>query len=230
MLKLKLIVILAGLLLLCMNGMAQASLTTIGTAGYDSDGDGTIEIDEKYNLIWDDDNNGNSVIWLDYRNPVATWSNQDTWAKNIDSDPSRFIINLDHGYSVTWNDAAWRLPSAGADPQTGPNQTSSEMGHLWDIELGFDAGDNPSEAQLNATDFDFLFNSFFWTGTLGSTGTAYTFYMANGQQYSAADYTTRYGMAIRSGQVSEVPVPGAIWLLGSGLIGLMGFGRKLKKA
>jgi hypothetical protein len=28
--------------------------------------------------------------------------------------------------------------------------------------------------------------------------------------------------------VSEVPIPGAVWLLGSGLIGIIGFRRKLK--
>ena len=29
--------------------------------------------------------------------------------------------------------------------------------------------------------------------------------------------------------VSTVPIPGAVWLLGSGLIGLVGFRKKLKK-
>jgi len=35
-------------------GSAKATLTTIGTVTYGG---------MNYNLIWDDDNNGNSVIW-----------------------------------------------------------------------------------------------------------------------------------------------------------------------
>jgi len=37
-----------------------------------------------------------------------------------------------------------------------------------------------------------------------------------------------YGLAVRSGQVSDVPVPGAIWLLGSGLADVVAFGRRRK--
>ncbi|MCP3873898.1 MAG: VPLPA-CTERM sorting domain-containing protein [Desulfobacteraceae bacterium] len=33
-------------------------------------------------------------------------------------------------------------------------------------------------------------------------------------------------MAVRCGQVSAIPVPGAVWLLGSGLFGLTGLRRK----
>ncbi len=214
--KKKFAVITIGLALLCITSLAQATLTTIGTAGYDSDGNGAIQTDENYNLIWDDNNNGNSVIWLDYRQPVATWANQNTWAANIDSNPASFIINLDPGYSVNWIDTDWRLPSAGANPQTGYNQTSSEMGHLWYTELGFSEGDTPTEPDLNASNFDWLFNSFFWTGTAGTSGLAWEFNMANGKQYCPADYTSYYGLAVRSGYVSAVPVPSAIWLFGSG--------------
>ncbi len=210
-----------GLAMLCITSLAQASLTTIGTAGYDSDGNGAIQTDENYNLIWNDNNNGNSVVWLDYRQPVATWESQNAWVSNIDSDPTGFVINLDPGYSVDWIDADRRLPSADANPQTGYNQTSSEMGHLWYTELDFNEGDTPTAEELNASNFDWLFNSFFWTSTAGTAGTAWEFHMANGSQYCPADYTSHYGLAVRSGQVLEIPVPGAIWLLGSGSVVLI---------
>ena len=58
----------AVLFLLTITGMANATLTTIGTASY-NDGTGSAD----YNLIWDDNNNGNSVVWLDYANSAPNW-------------------------------------------------------------------------------------------------------------------------------------------------------------
>jgi hypothetical protein len=46
---------------------SNATLTTTGTATHNG---------SNYNLIWDDDNNGNSVVWLDYTNDALTWSEQ----------------------------------------------------------------------------------------------------------------------------------------------------------
>ena len=65
-----------GLIVFGVTGMANASLTNIGTATYNG-------ID--YNLIWDDDNNGNSLVWLDYSNTAISWENQMAWAAGIDS-------------------------------------------------------------------------------------------------------------------------------------------------
>ncbi len=156
-----------GLGLLMVTGLAQASLTTIGTAAYeyDLDGDGFFDAHENYNLIWDDDNNGNSVVWLDYSNPVDTWQNQMDWAAGLEA---AITINLDAGYSVIW-DSAWRLPETvdgpwdyGYDGTTtaGYNITSSEMGHLYYEELGnLGSYDTSGAAQtgyglVNTGDFD----------------------------------------------------------------------------
>lgn len=73
-------VLVTGLFLLTMTGLAQADLTTIGTATYD-DGTGS----KNYNLIWDDNNKGNSVIWLDYSNALTNWTAQKAWAAGLDS-------------------------------------------------------------------------------------------------------------------------------------------------
>ena len=65
--------------LLTMIGIAQATLTVIGTAQFN--GTGT-----EYNLIWEDDNNGNSVVWLDYCNTPAIWQNQTAWAVGLNNE------------------------------------------------------------------------------------------------------------------------------------------------
>ena len=50
-------------------------------------------------------------------------------------------------------------------------------------------------------------------------------------QYVAFNYTnTQYGFyGIDNLDFEPVPIPGAVWLLGSGLAGLVGLGRKAKK-
>ena len=41
--------------------------------------------------------------------------------------------------------------------------------------------------------------------------------------------STYYNMSELTAQADRVPIPGAVWLLGSGLIGLVGLRRKIKK-
>ncbi len=204
-----------GLGLIMMTGLAQASLTTIGTANY---------LGSDYNLIWDDDNNGNSVVWLDYSNDMDTWQNQTNWATSLDS---AITINTP-GYNVTWDDESWRLPYAGIDGNNigfGYEVTTSEMGHLYYVELG-----NVADGGLqNIGDFNNLIEGGYETGFYwaypGAFGIPADFHMSGGYQHDmiSPGQSGGYGLAIRSAQVSSaVPVPGAIWLLGPGLAGLVG--------
>ena len=221
------------LFFLTITGMANAALTTIGTATYG----GT-----ERNLIWDDDNNGNSVVWLDYSNAQANWSSQNTWAAGLDS---ALTYNIDPAaYTVTWDDAAWRLPSTVDGPDSwgndgttmaGYNITSSEMGHLYYEELGnlgYYATDGtspqPGWGLNNTGDFNSLIALWYWSGTEYADNPGYPWYfdMKDGIQYHRHELDKGYGLAVRSGQVSAVPVPAAIWLLGSGLAGLAALGRR----
>jgi hypothetical protein len=175
-------------------GIAPAALTTIGTAtyhGYD------------YKLIWDDDNNGNSVVWLDFSAPTEDWCVPMAWVTSLDS---QLIYHIDAQYSVIWVDDAWRLPSAGTDPQNDYNQTSSEMGHLWYSEFGFKQGDTPNATELNAaSDFDHLVDFWYWSGTEHAIHPelwAWDFNMNYGMQSNHSKEGHNYGLAVRSGQVS----------------------------
>ena len=82
---------------------AQAGLTTIGTATY-YDGAGH---SADYNLIWDDDNNGNSVVWLDYTRGPANWIDMNAWSSELNGE-GVLTYNIDPGYEVTWN-GDWRF-------------------------------------------------------------------------------------------------------------------------
>ena len=128
-------VLVTGLFFLIMVGLAQAALTTIGTATYGG---------SDYNLIYDDDDTGHGgggLVWLDYSNPPANWTDQKDWAAGLDLG---LTYNIDSAYIVTWNDTAWRLPDTidgtydySCDGATtgGYNITTSEMGHLYYTEL-----------------------------------------------------------------------------------------------
>ncbi len=239
----KLLGITAGLILLGMVGMvgmAQATLVTIGTATYSG---------SDYNLIWDDDNNGNSVIWLDYSNAQSSWSIQNSWATGLDSFLS---YNLNPAYSVTWDDSSWRLPdtvNVYLSPLESFNNTSSEMGHLFYTELGnigymnTDGTNNPIPPApdyflQNVGDFNNLVADWYWSETeyLTSEDRRWLFNMYHGYQgATTADGSQDgygYGLALRTGQVTVAPVPepSTILLLGSGLFGLAWYSRKRKKA
>ena len=216
--KRKFIGVLAGLILLGMTGMAQASLTTIGTAWYGPN---------EYKLIWDDDNNGQSVVWLDYSHTQSTWDNQKYWAEVILGEV--LIMDLYSSYSVEWT-STWRLPYAGLNPLRDYNQTSSEMGHLFYEELGLlsyaDRNDDMvTNDELNTSNFDNLIASWYWSVADYDyiQDVSGRFMMNYGYQgpYNGPFIDGGYGLAVRSGQVSTVPVPGTIVFLASGLVGLV---------
>ena len=223
------------LLLVGFFSISEATLITIGTAGYDSNGDG---VEEYYNLIWDNDNNGKSLVWLDYNRHGDPWSEQMSWAVGLSLTP-----NLYDGYSVVWTDTTWRLPDAHNWDGSGPDQlynvTDSEMGHLFLVELGIktypDRYYDVTDVILNSLEFDNLSASRYWLGTeyadLGHPGCAWYFDMFVGSQGVTlyVDNTPSKGMAVRSGQITytaPIPEPSTIILFGLGIIGLAGLSRK----
>ena len=231
-----------GVFLLCLAGAAGATLTTIGTATYSG---------SDYKLIWDDDNNGKSVVWLDYTNGLTTWANQTAWASGLGA---VLTINLDSGYFVTWDDPNWRLPSTvdgpyvfGYDGTTtgGYNITTSEMGHLYYQELGnlgYMATDGsfpqPGWGLANTGGFDNLQSWWYWSGTEYSAvlvlDCAWNFNMdRENQHYGHEVFNNGYGLALRGGQVdgqvaAPTPIPAPVLLLGTGLLGLMPMIRQKK--
>jgi len=224
--------VLAGIALLyalfCMTGFSQATLTTIGTATYAG-------LD--YKLIWDDNNNGNSVVWLDY----SKTGNIRSWVSGLDGN---LTYNINPGYTVDWGNNFWRLPATvdgkyilGWDGTTtgGYNVTNSEMGHLFYEELGNlgyyainGTRPQPGYGLNNTGDFDNLIASWYWSGAAYAyfSTHAWGFNMNLGSQAASVRSTYGYGLAVRTGHVSSAPVPGAIWLLGSGIIVLAAMRRR----
>lgn len=118
----------------------------------------------------------------------------------------------------------WALPSAGASPQRGYNQTGTQFGQLFYDELGGTAYNNIP----NTANFTNEQAYAYWPGTeyAFNSGVAWLFLTYGGyQDYDFKDIQL-YAWAVSPGQVSAVPVPGAVWLFGTGLLGLLGLKRR----
>jgi hypothetical protein len=171
-------------------------------------------------LIYDDDLD---ITWLADANYAKTsgydadgfmsWSEAMTWASSL----------VYGGYSD------WRLPTS--DTCSSYNCTDSEMGHLFYNELGGEA----FSSILFSTDPDLaLFTnvqlSLYWSGSEYAPGTVYAwvFGFGDGVQYALGKSNVIYAWAVHSGDVGApaVPVPAAVWLFGSGLIGLAAVTRR----
>jgi len=202
-------------LVLGVAGIAGATLEVIGTASYQG---GT------YNLIYEDDQ---GLVWLDYTNGYPSWGTQVSWASGLNN-LGVLTYNLNPGINFSWEEgSSWRLPSTGANPQIGYNQTTSEMGHLYYNSLGNSAG-----GHLVTTPFDHLQADNYWSGTEFSLDpiAAWFFYFNNGAEGYYYKDVGFYALAVRPGGVGSAPVPepSTMLLLASGLVGLAGY-RKLRK-
>ncbi len=127
----------------------------------------------------------------------------------------------DSGYAPTTTDGSdggWR--NVAGNPV-------SEMGHMYYVNLANQSGSGLN----NKGDFTNLQPYYYWSGTKLSSSFGWFFITADGRQefsYSSR-YNEFYAWAVRPGDVSAVPIPAAVWLFGSGLIGLIGWSKRKQR-
>ncbi len=175
------------------------------TSGYDIDG----------RMTWADAN-----TWVAGLNVggVADWRLPDTVdVGNDGATYSNIYQGVDFGYNIT---------------------THSELSNMFYNVLGNTAfydtsGDatgctTPNYCLTNTGPFSNLQSYHYWSATkyAGSTGYAWVFIMRTGNQGFYLEGSSLYGWAVHEGDVGAVPVPAAVWLFGSGFLGLIGVARR----
>lgn len=174
-----------------------------------------------------------NITWLANANHAGTamiWADANAWAAGL---------NLG---GVT----GWRLPNTAAGGSCffgGSNPlicgynvdpASSEMAHLFYVTLGdtalFDNGGifQPTNGLTNTGPFSNI-QTVYWSSTMFDPFFPWAFQFFDGKQTQFQMTESLYAWAVHAGDVgvpSAVPVPAAAWLLGSGLLGLVGVARR----
>ena len=143
-----------------------------------------------------------------------TWWGAQAWANNL----------------TLGGVTGWSLPSTPIE-DFGYNVTSSQMGDLFYNQLGVSAGSSiATSTNPNYNLFTNLQIYVYWSGSEYAPfpGGAWDFNTYNGDQGSIIYYKDHLllAWAVRPGDVAAVPVPGAFWLFGSAMVGLMGLKRR----
>jgi len=166
------------------------------------------------------------VTWDDWRLPKNTPINGSTWSiSNVKRDGT-----ADFGSNISESGTLY----AGS--------TASEMAYMFYNSLNNDGkfqinGDVRTDGTYGLINIGPFINlrtdddDIYWSSTKhpSDDNSAFWFNFDNGVQYtSGTSYSYNRAWAVRDGDVAAAPIPGAVWLLGSGLIGIVGIRRRYR--
>lgn len=182
-----------------------------------------------------------NITWLanaNYAGFAMNWDEANTWATGLNP----------YGSIIT----GWRLPTvtdtgtpgcdyafSGTDCGYNVNTATGEMAHMFYTTLGNKAYYNTSGVGpqtgwglTNTGPFSNVQSNVYWSATEYAPDTIYAWIVAtsSGVQTYGDKPNNNYTWFVHSGDVgaavSSVPVPAAVWLFGSGLLGLIGVARR----
>lgn len=211
-----------------MKGIAALLIAVMFVLGFSSQANATLIVrgtDTLGNqLVYDTDFN---TTWYDFTNASDSWQNQMNWAS---------ALTVDFGGLI----GGWRLPTSlnrdGTGPCTSYNCTDSEMGHLDYTELGvprpFGSSDFTDGLTGEARSFLNLTPSIYWSSTEVDSGNAWAYdFNAHNQGINNKTQFPRLAMAVHDGDVAaaKIPEPATLLIFGSGVLALIGLGRRTKR-
>ena len=172
---------------------------------------GGMVYDTVNNITWAADANLAQTSGYD-ADGLMTWANAVAWADQLTLG----------GYTD------WSLPTT-VPALSGYNQKGSQMGDLFYTQLG--GVSNTSIATTHNANYILFTNVqsyVYWSGSeyAPNPSGAWYFNTFSGYQGFNTKGLQLYAWAVRPGDVAAVPVPGAFWLFGSAMVGLMGLKRR----
>ena len=173
--------------------------------------DGGMVYDDVNNITWAADANLAKTSGYDADGQM-TWAGAVAWADQLTLG----------GYTD------WSLPTT-VPAVYGYNQKGSQLGDLFYNQLGGVAGNSIATTHNdNYNLFTNVQSYVYWSGSEYAPYpyNAWNFLTTNGVQTIYNKDDQFYAWAVRPGDVAAVPVPGAFWLFGSALVGLMSLKRR----
>ncbi len=150
------------------------------------------------------------------------------WMKNANAaGPMNWQAAKDWAAGLTiGGSTGWRLPTADTVCGNKFNCVNSELGHLYYVELGVTQGNKiTSSTNTNFGLFTNVQDLGYWTSTpdaASPTTLAWYFNTLNGRQGSFNQGSFNYAWAVHSGDITIVPEPGVLGLLGVGALAWAG--------
>lgn len=151
-----------------------------------------------------------------------------TWAIPITVPKTWQNASADAAALVIGDATDWRLPYTHVPDGAGPTTTApcvscvdNELGYMFAVNLG---------GTLPSTEFPDLESTSYWSATQYDADKAWAVHSLTGiSDWSFKAATSgRHGWAVHEGNIGVIPVPAAVWLFGSGLVGLIGVARRKK--
>ncbi|NJA04148.1 PEP-CTERM sorting domain-containing protein [Methylococcaceae bacterium WWC4] len=224
---------------------AEAALVDMG---------GGLLYDNVLDVTWLQDANyahttGYSATGVDTTTGRMTWDAANTWATNLVYHDS--VRNVDYGgwqlaSALPVNGVSYNMTRAfDGSTDNGFNITSqnSMLMYMLYVNLGligvvdtsgnFTYHDGPYGNGTYPANFNVpviglvhdLMTKPYWSSEYDAT-TAFIGNMSGGGQATNPKTNQYFAWAVHQGNIAAVPVPGAVWLFGTGLLGLLGLRRK----
>lgn len=239
----------AGILMVIGGAVQAAPISGQGTwettlQGRDLDGN-LATFEAYYDTVLD-------ITWLanaNYAGTAMDWAAANAWAASLNPYgsgitgwrlPTVTPINGMNFNTVISNNATTDRGYADADGWVdGLDNPVSEMGHMYYVSLGNLGLCTPNDASpgscviqtgagpTNTGLFSNVQPLRYWSGSALDSSNAWFFSFSSGLQDPGSQGSLQFlAWAVRSGDVSAVPVPAVVWLFGSGLLALLGAGRR----